>query len=371
MHAPPCLLALLGFSWLPSERFLSLAATNCRNIRKLRVRNLGTIEEGARNAVRTCMGLQSGERLLIVSDTSQLEVGLALKRIAEEYTPANSVKLVVLEEIAQRPLSHLPKLIEEEIARSNVTLWCATSLPGELTPRRRFINLAKRFARHGHMPNITPALMQSGMCADYDQVYDLTHKVFGIASKAATIRISNPMGVDVTAEFEKSWHWIPCDGRYHKKGNWGNLPEGETFTAPKNVHGKIVTNLLGDWFSEKYGNFKDSLEFEVRDSRIDLDTMKCGNRGLLLEVSRYLMTDENSDRASEFALPSNPLLISSPTIGNLLQDEKARPHIAFGDPYSDETGAPWSSTTHVDVLMENCDVFVDGKAIMRAGRYIF
>ncbi len=114
-----------------------------------------------------------------------------------------------------------------------------------------------------------------------------------------------------------------------------------------------------------------SLGFDVKNSRIDVTTLECNNSALKDEISEYLQTDENSNRASEFALPTNPLLISLPTIGNLLQDEKARPHIAFGDPYQQETGAPWQSRTHIDMLMEKCDVLVDGsKKIMQAGQYI-
>lgn len=332
---------------------------------------MGTIEEGARNAVEVCMGLKDGEKVLIVTDVSQLKVGEALKRAAENATPSGSVNLFVLEEISKRPLASLPKLIEDAIPSVDVTLWAASSKLGELAARRRFMNQAKHFARHGHMPNVTQLLMEQGMCADYASVYTLTHKVFEAVRKASSIRITNHLGADVTAEFDTSWRWVPSDGRYHEKGRWGNLPEGETFTAPKKLNGRIATNLLGDWFSEKYGSFKDTLSFEVHDSRIDLLSLECLNEKLKSEILEYLQTDENSNRASEFALPTNPLLISLPTVGNLLQDEKARPHIAFGDPYSEETGAPWGSKTHVDMLLEKCDVFVDGRKIMQGGQYLF
>ena len=71
---------------------------------------------------------------------------------------------------------------------------------------------------------------------------------------------------------------------------------------------------------------------------INVGSINCANEVLRNELTQYLSTDSNSSRASEFALPTNPLLMSLPTIGNLLQDEKARVHIAFGDPYRDETG---------------------------------
>lgn len=331
---------------------------------------MGTLREGARNAVETCMGLKEGEHVLIVTDRPTLKVGDALRKESERITPRANVKLFVLEDLASRPLAVLPEEVSESIPWAQVTFWAAQSRPGELGARGRFIDEAKRNARHGHMPGITESLMTQGMCADYDEVYELTHKIQAMATKAKEITVSNRFGVKLTAEFKESLRWVPSDGRYHEKGKWGNLPEGETFTAPYKVNGRLVTNLLGDWFTERYGNFKDTLSFSVEDSFIKLESVDCGNADLKRDFTKYLTTDANSRRAGEFALPTNPLLISRPTVGNLLQDEKARVHIAFGHPYPDETGAKWDSKTHVDALLEECNVALDGRKIMERGGYV-
>jgi aminopeptidase len=331
---------------------------------------MGSQEQGAHNAVEKCMGVKSQDKVLIITDKNQEKVGDSLRKAALEVVREANVKLLMLEDFATRPVTKLPNQIEIEIPWATVTFWAATSMEGELETRSAFIRKATKYARHGHMPNITAQLMEQGMCADYDQVFDLTHKIYDIVRKAEKIEIRNDLGANIVASFDKSWRWIPSDARYYEKGRWGNLPEGETFTAPKTINGLFATNLLGDWFSEKYGNFEDILSFEVVGSRIDFETITCNNQILKKEIENYLHTDENSNRASEFALPTNPLLISLPTVGNLLQDEKARPHIAFGDPYQHETGAPWSSKTHVDMLLEHCDVMTDGRKIMEKGKYI-
>jgi aminopeptidase len=331
---------------------------------------MGSIDQGAKNAVETCMGLHSGENVIIVTDRAELVVGNSLRKSSEKIVGQNNVKLFVLEDVSTRPLQDLPEKIASSIPSANVTFWAAQSLPGELVARKSFLNLTKKYARHGHMPNITSLLMEQGMCSDYNQVYALTHKIHEIVKNARKITVSNRFGTAIDVEFDPNWRWVPADGRYHDKGRWGNLPEGETFTAPLLVNGVLVTNLLGDWFSEKYGNFQESLSFSLNDSWIKLDTLKSPNSTLKSDLLQYLATDSNSTRASEFALPTNPELMSKPTIGNLLQDEKARVHIAFGDPYRDETGAPWTCPTHVDMLLEECDVSVDGIPIMKKGSYI-
>ena len=52
-------------------------------------------------------------------------------------------------------------------------------------------------------------------------------------------------------------------------------------------------------------------------------------------------------------------------IGVLLQDEKIPGvHLAFGDPYGSQTGAPWKSRTHIDVLTRDCDVWIDDEQVI-------
>jgi len=58
-------------------------------------------------------------------------------------------------------------------------------------------------------------------------------------------------------------------------------------------------------------------------------------------------------------------------VGNLLQDEKLPSvHVAFGDPYRDETGADWQSRTHIDAIMKNATLRVDGTTLMKNGRFL-
>jgi len=61
----------------------------------------------------------------------------------------------------------------------------------------------------------------------------------------------------------------------------------------------------------------------------------------------------------------------SKMIGILLQDEKLPGvHIAFGDPYGNQTHANWKSKTHVDVLTRKCNVWIDEEPVIEKGRYL-
>lgn len=338
-------------------------------VKKELIEFLGSLEEGARNALEVCMSVRNGEHVLVVTDRSTHGIGKAISHAAETVSGGN-VKLVVLEDHVQRPAIELPKEILELIPWADVTFYAAESKPGEIPIRRTFIRTAVRYARHGHMPGITRELMETGMCADYRKISELTRKVEGTVRGCRKALVVNQNGTDLKVDFHPSWKWKVCDGLYPQRGMWGNLPEGEIFTAAFSANGTMVIDELGDWFSSKYGILsKTPVILQVKASRVDLSSVQCANEQLREELVNYMKTDQNSNRLGEFAIGTNTFLRS--LTGNLLQDEKIPSvHCAFGDPYSEETGADWQSRTHVDGIMLKCSVWIDDRKIMDEGRHL-
>ncbi len=330
---------------------------------------MGSLVEGARNAAEVCMNVGPGERVLIVTDRETVEVGQAIADAAEQLTHGN-VKLLLLEDYGPRPAKELPKAVLDLMPWANVTYYAAQSKPGELSIRQPFIRTAIKYARHAHMPSVTRELMETGMCADYRKISNLTKKVEAAVRNCRKARVTNPKGTELEVEFNSSWRWKVSDGLYWERGMWGNLPDGEIFTAAFRANGRMVIDELGDWFSPKYGVIsKTPVILQVSDSRVDLTSVTCTNEQLRRELVEYLRTDENSNRLGEFAIGTNTFL--DKLTGNLLQDEKfPTVHCAFGDPYPDETGADWQSKTHVDGISLKCSIWIDGHKIMDEGRHL-
>jgi len=141
--------------------------------------------------------------------------------------------------------------------------------------------------------------------------------------------------------------------------------------TPKTVEGHVVIDgCLGDFFAAKYGNLAaNPVSLDIRGGRAVKESVACLNEELKKDFLAYLFeSDENSDRVGEFAIGTNTGLKG--LIGNLLQDEKFPGiHIAFGDSYGNKTGASWSSKTHVDGVLRETTILVDGETIMSAGRF--
>jgi leucyl aminopeptidase (aminopeptidase T) len=322
---------------------------------------------GARNAIRTCLRLQPQERITVITDLETVEIARALVQEIEEV--GSPYGFFVMEDYAPRPLTAMPEPILEDLAKSQVSVFAAQAQRGELGSRIAMTDVVNRQKiRHGHMVNISPQIMKEGMCADFLEIDDLSSWLIAKARAARTIRIVSKAGTDLVGEFSPTLKWLKTSGIITTE-KWGNLPGGEIFTSPANVNGRfVVDGVVGDYLCRKFGDLKKNpLTIEIRDSRIA--DLSCDNPELLEDFRRYTSTDENSDRVGEFAIGTN--LAVEDICGNILQDEKIPGfHLAFGHPYAEHTGQTWISSTHIDCVGRDVDIWIDDEAVMRDGKFL-
>jgi leucyl aminopeptidase (aminopeptidase T) len=322
---------------------------------------------GARNAIRTCLRLQPEERITLITDRATLPIAAAL--VHEVEAVGSPYSLYVLEDCAPRPLAAMPAAILDALARSQVSVFAAQPQPGELGPRMAMTAVVDRCGiRHAHMVGIDERMMSEGMRADFDAVDRLSTLLLAKARTARAIRVTSPGGTDLVATLSPSLRWIKASGLITAE-KWGNLPGGEIFTAPENVEGRFVADgVVGDDLCCKYGDLQAApLTIDIRGNRIA--GLASANAALLDDFRRYTTTDENSDRVGELGIGTNIALTD--VCGNILQDEKIPGvHIAFGDPGGAHTGQTWSSTTHIDCVGRHCNLWIDGEAVMRDGRFL-
>jgi leucyl aminopeptidase (aminopeptidase T) len=218
------------------------------------------------------------------------------------------------------------------------------------------------------MVNITPEIMEQGMRADFAAVDRLSQAVIEKARRAKVVKCTTAAGTDIVATMNPDYKWLKTSGII-SPDKWGNLPGGEIFTSPGEVNGTfVVDGVVGDYLCARYGILdKTPLTIEIAKNRITACSSQ--NKELEAEFWEYTHRDENSDRVGEFAIGTNIGLTR--LIGNILQDEKFPGiHIAFGDPYGAHTGAPWSSTTHIDVVGQRFNIWLDEEQIMREGKFL-
>jgi len=322
---------------------------------------------GARNAVNVCLGIQPREKVTVVTDEATREIAASL--VHEIETVGAPYRAWVLEDLAARPLIALPQEIADDLETSQVSIFAVQAQTNELRSRMQMTDVVnRRKIRHAHMVNINHQIMVEGMRADFLRVDRISTKVVDTLRRAKQVRAKTPAGTDLTAELNPEYRWLKTSGII-SPDKWGNLPGGEVFTTPGDVNGAfVIDGVVGDWLCAKFGSLRENpLTIRVKGNR--LTEAHSINRELENDFWRYTHTDENSDRVGEFAIGTNVEL--KDVIGQILQDEKyPGVHIAFGNPYGAHTGAQWYSSTHIDVVGRNFDIWVDATQIMRNGRFL-
>jgi leucyl aminopeptidase (aminopeptidase T) len=323
--------------------------------------------QGAHAAVYACLRIEPSEKVTLITDRETTPIAAA---IAGELS-SNGCRwnAFVLEDLAPRPLTNMPAAVLEDMEASDISIFAVKVQQNELRSRMQMTEVVnRRRMRHAHMVNITPQIMCEGMRADFALVDRLSQKVIEKVRRATYIRATTAAGTDIRADLNPGYKWLKTSGIISRE-KWGNLPGGEIFTTPGEVNGTfVVDGVVGDYLCFRYGLLESApLTIEIKDNRI----VDCHseNQQLRDDFWAYTHTDENSDRVGEFAIGTN--LGIKQVIGNILQDEKFPGiHIAFGNPYGEHTGAPWTSTTHIDVVGLRFNIWVEEEQIMRDGRFL-
>jgi aminopeptidase len=322
---------------------------------------------GARNAVRVCLRVLPSEKVTVITDEVSLEIAAAIVHELEDIRC--QYQTWVLEDVATRPLTDLPLPIAEDLETSQVSIFAVQVQANELNSRMQMTDVVnRRKIRHAHMVNINKRIMMEGMRADFLKVDRLSLKVLETVRNAKQVRAKTPAGTDLVANLNPNYRWVKTSGLISTE-KWGNLPGGEVFTTPGEVNGTfVIDGVVGDYLCAKFGDLKaNPLTIHVKGNR--LIEAHSSNKELKDDFWAYTHKDENSNRVGEFAIGTNIEL--KDVIGEILQDEKYPGiHIAFGNPYGAHTGAEWFSSTHIDVVGRNFDIWVDGEQIMRSGQFL-
>jgi leucyl aminopeptidase (aminopeptidase T) len=322
---------------------------------------------GARNAVEVCLAIRAGERVALIADRASSEVAASIASVLDEV--GAPYEAVLIEAVATRPMTVAPAAVLAALERADAGILCVQPEQGELGARMAIVSVVERRAiRYAHMVGVTPLIMTQGMRADYRLVDALSQSLCERMPSATVLRVRTAAGTQLTATFDPELHWVKTSGLINRR-YWSNLPAGEVFTTPLSVDGVFVCDgTAGDYFGPKYGDLRASpLTLEIAGGR--LRSAHSDRKDLEQEFWQYCHTDQYSDRVGELAFGTNIAL--EDMIGVLLQDEKIPGvHLAFGDPYGSQTGAPWKSRTHIDVLTRGCDVWIDDEQVIGSGRYL-
>lgn len=307
--------------------------------------------ETAKSILISCMNVQPGENVLVITDDAKLAIGDALYQAAKGLgADAMLVTMNPRQVSGQEP----PAPIAAAMLASDVVL-CPMST--SITHTRAKIEAAKAGARIATMPDITEEMFSQGaMTADYNQVLELTLKVTDLLTTASTARIEKDghvLTIDLSGR-----PGVPSSGVYREKGQAGNLPSGEAYIAPLE-NGSNGTMVI-DGSMVGVGLLQEPLTVTVKDGKLQ------SIKGADADKLSILLENENNATLCELGIGTN---YAARLIGVILEDEKAyhTVHIAFGTNIG--FGGVNKAACHMDGIIKNPTLYLDDTLVLKDGEF--
>ncbi|MDP7506718.1 MAG: aminopeptidase [Candidatus Woesearchaeota archaeon] len=311
-------------------------------------------------AIRTCMNTQENERVLIIYDKNKRTIANSLLKEAEKITKyANLTEIPNPKFNGQEP----PKEVAKEMQNSDVILMPTSKSLSHTEARRK---ASEKGARIASMPGITEEIMKRTLTADYHQITEISNKIMSILNKAyenqEKIKITTELGTDLEMQVNRELPQV-SEGIFHKKGDWGNLPDGEAYFAPLENH----TNgtIIIDASMAGIGKLTSPIKIEIKDGyAINIEGKQQA------EQLKKLLTDFNNKTAyniAELGIGTNDKAIIT---GIILEDEKVlgTAHIALGNNLS--YGGTVNAPCHLDGIFLKPTIEAGNKTILKKGKLL-
>ncbi len=344
--------------------------------------NKDQIRQGVLDMLQVNMGLQEGEKLLVVTDLltplqwNSLEgtrLMLASERsmlakmvaeIASESYPRCKVEFYLYPATGQDGAEPGEEMTRK-MTQADVAIAITTYSLSHTDARQQACQAGARIAS---MPSFEPQMFypEGPMAVDYQQVAKDTKVIAELLTTAQKAIVRSREGTNLSFSLAGRPGQAD-DGIYTTKGAWGNLPGGEAYSVPVEgtAQGRVVVPKGGsvDITEEMTLIFQGGWVREIRGGG------KGGDR-----LRQLMQFDSDADEhrlrrnLAELGVGTNPNA-KSPI--NLLEAEKIKGtvHVAVGD--NAHMGGQISCDLHEDFVLPQPDLILDDKLVIEAGQWVF
>ncbi len=307
-------------------------------------------------AIKDCMAVKKKESVLIVTDEKKYEIGNALHENATKLGHES----VLIQIKSAKVNGEEPSAEVAEMMQKFDVVFCPTDKSLTHTDARR--NASAKGVRIATFPGITKDVMIRGLSADYKKIAALTNKLKKIFEKTRIVYITSPNGTDIKLDISGRTA-IASKGLFHKKGEGGNLPTGETFAAP--LEGKSNGVFVVDGSMAGIG-MTDKSPIKIVVEKGFAAKISGGPKAKKLVE----LLDKHGKKARSIAEIGIGANEKAKLSGMILEDEKVMGtvHIALGNNIT--MGGNVNVPIHLDGVIKKPTVFFDKKEIMRKGKLL-
>ena len=316
---------------------------------------MNELKECAEIALRECLNLRRLEQLLIICDSSCIEIGRAFYDAGEGKCKET---IMVMLQSCKYDGNKLPEAIENLLIQFDVVVMpTLKSFASCLTET----NVTEQGVRIATLPGITNDSFLRTMKTDWRKLGVYTRKIAGKLNSAQKITISTDAGTLLT--FETGGHVASVDdGRIMSKGTFGNLPAGEACLIPLEGTAEGVLVIDGS-FSLVEGMIKEPLILTFKEGKV----IKAEGNRCAAELEKIFVKYRHSSRTlAEFGIGTHDTAV---LCGNILEDKKVRgtAHFVIGDTLSNESTD--KSSIRLDAVLLQPSVWINDKLLIDHGEH--
>jgi leucyl aminopeptidase (aminopeptidase T) len=309
------------------------------------------IDRALQAVVRDCLAVRAGETVLVVADPPSEDLGHAFRDAAQAAGADAALAL-----IAERPThgAEPPAPVAAALAAADVFIAPTAKSLSHTQARKRATEAG---ARGATLPGVTADMLARLMSTDFALLRERCAAVARRLDAGAEARLTCPRGSDLRLDL-RDRRGIADDGDLSAPGAFGNLPCGEGFTAPAGGEGTLVASSLA-----AVGLADPPAALTVTDGHLTQAQSPAGEQLLALLQAH----GDPGTNLAELGVGTND---RATLTGNVLEDEKilGTVHVAFGA--SAAIGGTVSVPVHLDCVVLDATLSIDGETILDVGRLL-
>lgn len=314
---------------------------------------MSDLERAVATVVRECMGVGEGEAVLIVCNPATQRIGERLRDAAEE-ADADAILAVMAERASHA--AEPPDSVAAAMLRADVVLAPTVQSLSHTAARRAATEAGARIAT---LPGATEDMLARLMSVDMAELRRRGEAIADLLTAGTEAHITCPRGSDLRLDIEGRTG-IPDAGDLRRPGAFGNLPCGEGFIAP--VEGTSEGRLVVAGTIATVDG-QEPAELVIEAGRL---VSADGQRGRRL-MELLTAHGDGGTNVAELGIGTNE---NARLSGEILEDEKilGTAHVAFGA--SAAIGGTVQVPVHLDCVVLEPDVAVDGTSVVRGGKLV-
>ena len=317
----------------------------------------------ARRIIEQLLEVKAGEEVIIVCDTATdmrmaYALAAAVQTVGAEYTIC-----VIPSRNPGDKSTNINKIIEGAYQGADVSIGLTRSSGSSIYNQSIWDRLKAKQIRHCSMVmRDMDNWIKGGALADYEALYAEGERLAELWRRGKTIEITSPSGTDLKATIAGEVVYVEC-GKAHRPGMQMAFSDGEVSQMPN--EGSASGRLVIDGPICYIGGHPEPITLEVANGKV----YSCAGEGPAARRLQQILAEvENATNVAEIGIGLNPLSLRN---GDFEEEKKARGnvHVALGANVS--YGGTVYSPVHMDMVIYNPTVKIDGKLIVENGKIVF